>query len=177
MVFPLVIYSGISVFCMYVCIHFGWKSVIDGGYFFLTKIRVCHLGRGFSSLIFLRIALSALGCKFLLAFSSSICNSVSMLFIPSAFCYDLSVPIFCSKIFLPLSNPVVIMFSPILVLFGKIFFRCFGTSCFVDIVWSCLGIFLVFLLSLVFLVCLLLLFFSSSSRTFSVSFQCLNFPI
>ena len=46
-------------------------------------------------------------------------NSVSML----CFCYDLSVPIFCSKIFLPLSHPVVDMASPILPLIaGRFFF-------------------------------------------------------
>ena len=72
------------------------------------------------------------------------------------FCYD---PIICSKIFLPLSHPVVDMALPILPqIVGRIFFVFFGTSCFIYIVWSCLGIFLVFLLSSVFLVGLLKLF-------------------
>ena len=69
------------------------------------------------------------------------------------FCYDLSIAIFCSKIFLPLSHAVVDMTSPILrLIVVRIFLRCFGTSCFIYIVWSYLGIFLVFLLSRVFLV-------------------------
>ena len=67
------------------------------------------------------------------------------------FCYDLSVPIFCSKIFYPLPHPVVGMASPILPLIvGRIIFRCFRKSCFLRIVWSCLSIFLVFFLELVF---------------------------
>ena len=37
--------------------------------------------------------------------------------------------------------------APFPLLAGKIFFYCFGMSCFVCIVWSCLSIFLVFLLS------------------------------
>ena len=55
--------------------------------------------------------------------SSSITNSVRMLFIHSTFCYDLSVPIFSSKIILPLSKLVVDMASPIpsLLILDRIF--------------------------------------------------------
>ena len=49
------------------------------------------------------------------------------------------------------------------------FLKCFRTSCFVYIVWSCFGIFLVFLLLLAFLVGLLKLFLSSTCPAFSVS--------
>ena len=64
------------------------------------------------------------------------------------FCYDLSVPIFCSKIILLPSHLVVGISSPILPLLARIiFFHRFGISCFICIVWSCLGIFLGFLLS------------------------------
>ena len=101
--------------------------------------------------IFLSVALSALGCIFTWRLSSRIRNSVFMLFIHLVFffsffffCYDLSVPIFLLKnLFSSLSHPVVGMASPILpLLVGRIFCCCFGTSCFVCIVWSCLGIFL-----------------------------------
>ena len=88
------------------------------------------------------------------------------------FYYDLSVPIFCSKIFLLLSHPVLDMASTILPLIvGRIFFRCFGTSCFVYIVWPCLGIILVFLLSLVFFGWSpqAFFFFRSTCRDFSIS--------
>ena len=69
------------------------------------------------------------------------------------FCYDRSVPIFYTKIVLPLSYPVVDMAWHILPLIvGRIFFPWFSflCSCFVYIVWSCLSMFLLFLLSLVF---------------------------
>ena len=58
------------------------------------------------------------------------------------------VSIFCSEIVLFPCHPVVGMSSCILLLLaGRIFFRCFGMSCFVCIVLSCLDIFLVFFLS------------------------------
>ena len=86
------------------------------------------------------------------------------------FCYDISIPVFCSKIILPLSHLVVYMASPIPPLIGSRIFCCwFRTSLFVYIVRSFLGIFLVFLLSLVFLVGLLKHFLCSSCQAFSVS--------
>ena len=52
-------------------------------------------------------------------------------------------PYFAPKSFC-LSRIVVGMASPILPLIGgRNFFRCFGTSCFVCIVWSCLGIIII----------------------------------
>ena len=77
------------------------------------------------------------------------------------FCYDLSITIFCFKIFLPLTHPVTDMASLILLrLISRIFCCCFGTFCFVCTVWSCLCIFLFFLLSPVFFgLCLQVLFF------------------
>ena len=63
-------------------------------------------------------------------------------------CYDLYFPIFCSKIILLPSHSVVGMSSNLLpLLAARIFFRCFGVSCFVCIVRSYLGIILVFILS------------------------------
>ena len=90
----------------------------------------------FQFVIFLSVALSPSGCVFTWGPSSSIRNSVSMLFIHSAFFY-LSDPICFSKIFLPLLHLVVDMVSHIHhLIVGRIFFRCFGTSRFVYIVWS-----------------------------------------
>ena len=112
---------------------------------------------------------------------SSICNSFSMLLIHSAFFfyYDLSVPIFCTKIFMPLSRPVIGMSSFILFLLAdRMFFRCFQMSYFVCIIWFCLGIFLVFPLWLipsnlslrVVSFVLIVLLFSSSEHLFMFFF-------
>ena len=89
------------------------------------------------------------------------------------------VPIFCSKIVLFSSHSAVCMcllIRPLLA--GRIFFRCFGMTCFVRIVLSCLDIFLVILLSpvlsglfsrLVLFVLLLRLLFSSPPNMFQCS--------
>ena len=62
------------------------------------------------------------------------------------FCYDLRY--FTPKLFCFLLVWFLVMSSCILPLHaGRIFFHCFGMSWFVYIVWFCLGIFLVFLLS------------------------------
>ena len=146
---PSFIHSGISVFCMHFFISAASLSCMEIN--FLNQ-NPCMPSRPevFQFGIFLSIALSPSGCMFTWGPSSSIRNSLFILFIYFAFFY-LSVPIFCSKIFWPLSHLVVGMASPILPLtLPRIFSRCFWTSCFVYIVWSCLGIFLVFLLSLVF---------------------------
>ena len=80
-------------------------------------------------------------------------------------------PYFAPKPFWLIHHPVVGMASPIPypLLVGRIFFYCFGKSCFVCIVWSCLGIFLVFhflpVFSLVFSSCI----FRSSCRAFPAS--------
>ena len=64
------------------------------------------------------------------------------------FCYVLFVPIICSKIVLLPCHPLFGMSSYILPLPAcRIFFHCFGISCFVCMVLSCLDTFLVFLLS------------------------------
>ena len=87
------------------------------------------------------------------------------------FCYDLSVPIFCSRIFLLLSHPVVDMVSPILPLIvGRISFVVLKRPV-LSISFGLVSVsFLVFLLSLVFLIGFLkLFFFSSSRRAISVS--------
>ena len=85
----------------------------------------------FQFVIFLTVALSPSGCMFTWEPFSSIRIGF--------------------KILSPLSHPIVDMASPILPLFvGIIFFSCFRTSSFIYIVWSCVGIVLVFLLSVVF---------------------------
>ena len=77
----------------------------------------------------------ALGPSLLLVALFSCCLSIWL------FCYDLSIPIFCCKIFfLPLHH-IVWMSLCIPLLAGGIIFHCFFC-----IVWSCLSIFLVFLL-------------------------------
>ena len=102
--------------------------------------------------------------------SLSIRKYVSMMFIHSAFCYDLSIPIFFSKIFFAYFASGCrygFAHSPLIV--NTIFFRCLGTSCFVYIVCSCLGIFLVFLLSLFFGWSHQIIFFVLAAVLFSVS--------
>ena len=109
----------------------------------------------FQFAIFLSVALSPLGCMFTWP-SSSTHNSVSLLYIHLAFLLWSFRFHVCSSVFLFLSHPVVDMASPILpqllvvFLFIYFFCCCFGTSCFVYIVWPCLDIFLVFLFWLVF---------------------------
>ena len=93
------------------------------------------------------------------------------------FCYDLSVAIlFCFFCFQLLKY--LRAFSPYLQV--KFYFVVFGTSCFVCIVWSCLGILLVFLfrqflliyiLKLYYLSCLAFLF---STKHTIVFFLCLS---
>ena len=83
---------------LYAFIRFGSQSVVDGGDFEI-KIRVYHLGLGFSSLAFLNVLCSASMSIFSLGPSSGISDSFSMLFIHSAFFYDVFVSIFCCKIF------------------------------------------------------------------------------
>ena len=80
---------------------------------FKTQICVCHLGPAFSSLSSFYVLLKPVEVY------------VHLFFIDSAFYYDLFVPIFCSKIFLPLSHPVVDMASPILPLMVGRFFSLF----------------------------------------------------
>ena len=97
---------------------------MDGSKLFKPQSVYAILGQGVSNLVFLSVTLSETMCIFTLGPSSSIHNSISMLFIHSAFCYDLSFPISCSKIFLPPSHPVTGISSPILpLLVGRIFFR------------------------------------------------------
>ena len=72
----------------------------------------------------------------------SCCLSIQIL------CYVVYIAIFCSKIVLLSSHSVVSMSSHFLPLFtARMFFRSFGKYCFVCIVWSYIGMCLVFLLS------------------------------
>ena len=135
MVFPLVIHLGILVSCRHLFISIK------------TRICVCHQDLGLSNWLFFECCFAWIDVYFLLGALFEYLQLFSMFFIHSGFCYDLSVPIFCHKIFLSPSHPVAGMSSPIFPLIaGRIFNRWFGMSCFVCIVWSRLGIFLVFLL-------------------------------
>ena len=102
------------------------------------------------------------------------------------FCIVLSVPIFCSKIFLLPCHQVVGMYSCILTQLAGWFFHCFWKSWFICIVWSCLTIILAFLLSpvlsglfprVVFYVLLLVLFFSFCPNMFQCSPSVLSFSL
>ena len=90
---------------------------------------------------FFGIALRELMCIFALEPSSSPslfpdCISIWL------FCYVLFVSLFCLRIVLLACHPVIGMSSCILLLIvGRIFFRCFGMTSFFCIVWFCLGIF------------------------------------
>ena len=95
------------------------------------------IARHFPVWLFLNVTLSELRC-----------NSFSMSFIHLVFL----LCSFCSRFllqncFVSFASTVVGMYSCILhLLAGRIFFHCFRMTCFICIVWSCLSIFLVFLL-------------------------------
>ena len=79
---------------------------------------------------------------------SSPSNSLVILFIHSAFSSCFLLPYFSSKLFgFFFWPPVVGMFSCHLPVVNRIFFRCFGVSCFVCIVLPFVAISLIFLLS------------------------------
>ena len=102
-----------------------WSSIRVSQFSF--RLQVCHVWRwifkpksvyaikawSFPVLYFLSVALSPSECMFTKGISSSIRNCFPIIY-PFGFCYDLSVPIFCSKFFLPPSHPVLGMTSPIL---------------------------------------------------------------
>ena len=150
-VFHLVIHSGISASCKHLFILIASLWWMEWN--FLNSIYVPHQGLAFSNRYFLSVARSKLSFIFAFGpFSSSSNIFLCCLFI-RIFCYDLSVPIFYSEIVFLSIYLVVSMFSCILPVFAdRIFFICFRMSCFVCNVWSNLGIFLVFLLSLVHLI-------------------------
>ena len=143
--FPLVFYSGMSLPSKRLFILISSLSWIEVN--FKTSIYVCHHGQMFSNLV-LFCVLHWVNWGFIFAFGPlSRYNSFSILFIHSAF-------LLCSPHSTLLENclfhyhPVVGMsLSILLLLAGRIFLRCFGMFCFVSIVWCCLDIFLVFLLS------------------------------
>ena len=135
MVFSLVIHSCISVFCMYLFISVTCLSWIELN--FKTKIRICHLGHGFASLAFFKSCLECVKVYFhLKAFFeySEMCFHVVYRF--GYFVMIFSFPYFAgiSSFILPHT-----CWQKFLSLFCKTYFVC--------IVCSCLGIFLVFLLS------------------------------
>ena len=89
-------------------------------------------------------------CKFMCfsAFRPSSSPSNSLVVSSRLFCYVFWLTYFFSKIVRFPLNPVVGSFSRhLLPVVGRIFFRCFGMSCFVCIVLPFVDIFLIFLLS------------------------------
>ena len=123
-VFPLVIHSSISIFYIYSFISVANMCVCRWSF----KPKSVFLSRPmvFQFAIFLSVALSPSGCIFARGPSLSLCNSVSMLFIHSAFFYDFSVPIFLLQNLLSLSHPVVNMDSPIFLLIVARIFSIFS---------------------------------------------------
>ena len=98
--------------------------------------------------IFFSVFLSSLMCISPFGPSSSPSSSLVILFIHSAFSLWFLVAIFSSKNFRSLWRPVVGMFlHHALPVVGRIFFRCFGMSCFVCIVLPFVNISLISLLS------------------------------
>ena len=98
--------------------------------------------------ILFSVVLSKSMCISVLGPSSSSSSSLLMLFIHSAFSLCFLVAIFLSKIVRFLLHPVVGMFSCYsLPVVDRIFFRCFGKSCFVCSVLPFVDIALIFLLS------------------------------
>ena len=129
---------------MLVCREWRWIS--------WTRSRLFHHGLALSSLIFFLVLFWVSRWVFsVLGPSSSPSSSLLLLFIQSAFslvffCFFL-VAIFLSKIVWFLLHPVVGMFScHSLPIFDRIFFRCFGKSCFVCIVLPFVNTSLIFLL-------------------------------
>ena len=87
-------------------------------------------------------------CIFALGLSSILCNSFSMLFIYLTFqLCSLRSHILLQNYFGSFQSGYCYVFVHSPPTSGWIFCRCFGRSCFVGIVWSCLRIFSVFFLS------------------------------
>ena len=105
---------------------------------FKTRIQAYHHGLEFSNMVFLGECCSEwIEVFFAFEPSSSPYNSFSMFTRLDFLLWSLYVPIFCSKTVLLSSHSVVGMSSHLVsLLAGGIFFRCFGMSCFVCIVWS-----------------------------------------
>ena len=102
----------------------------------------------FQFYIFFSIVLSKSICISVLGPSSNPSSSLVILFIHSAFSLCFIVAIFSSKTVWFLLHPVVGMFScHSLPIVDRIFFRCFGKTCFVWIVLPFVDISLIFLLS------------------------------
>ena len=100
------------------------------------------------------------------------CNSFSIFLSIRPLCYVLSVSIFYSKIILLPLHPLVGLSSCILhLLVGIIFFRNFGISCFICIVWRCISIFWAFFLSPIYFDLFFLIVLSNLSAVLFWSFH------
>ena len=120
---------GICSFLVLVCCEWRWIS--------WTRIHVFHHVQAFSSLISFLVSFWVIQCVFLLwgllrVFQVLLPYRLSI----QPFRYAFSLAIFSSKIVRFLWRLVVGMFLyHTLPIVDKIFFRCFGISCFVCIVW------------------------------------------
>ena len=133
--------------------------------YFWNQNCVCHLGQEFSCSLYLSVVLSPSCCMFPWRPSSSIHNSVSKLFIHLAFLlWFFFSHILLQNLLDSIASRFDIASSILQLIVGRIFNRCFETSYFVYIAWSCLGIFYVLLLSLV--------FFGWSPQAFFLSSSC-----
>ena len=135
---------------MYVClfqasVHFDCQPHVDVNGFLEPVFMNFLIAWRFPILYFFCVALCESRCIFALGLSLSSWNSFFILFIHSVLMFCL-LPSYILLVFFP-SHPVIGMTSLIPpLLAGRIFFRCFGMSCFVCLVWSCLDIFVVFFL-------------------------------
>ena len=125
--FPLVIHSGISVFCIHLFISVASLSCMEVNFLnqnWCMPLRpggfpVCYLFKYYREPVWVYVHLKAFFEHWQLCFH--------VVYPFGFFVFGLSVPIFCSKIFLPLSLPVVDMASLILPLIvGRIFFPVFS---------------------------------------------------
>ena len=146
MVLPLVIYSGMCGPCRHLFISstsLSWMEVN----FLNQKPCISSWPEDFLFDIFC-VVLSKSMCIFAFGPSSSPCNSFVILFIHLAFSLWFLVAIFQSKIVRFLLHLVVGIFPcHLFPVVDRIFFRCFGKSCFVCIVLRFVDISLIFLLS------------------------------
>ena len=143
----LLLWSSIRVFLFLVSIHFYSQSVMQVNFLNQNPCMPSQTGV-FLFGIFLRVALSESICIFSLGLSSTLGNSFSLLFNHSTFLlwYRRSHTLL-QNYFVSFASGFWNVFSLHSPTWKKNFIRCFERSCFICIVWSCFGIFLVFLLS------------------------------
>ena len=134
-----VLLVGICLFLVLVCGEWKWIS--------WTRNHVFHHGLAFSSLIFFVVLRKSM-CISAFGPSSSLSNFFHHIVYPFGFFKCVLVAIFYSKIVRFLLHLVIGIFScHLFPLVDRIFFRCFGMSCFFCIVLPFVDIYLIFLIS------------------------------